>query len=118
MDHRQFIELSERLVFCSEFRELQKRLEFGNANLWHILQIGRREDYVTRFLAWLMNPTAEHGQGDLLLKALLIEAVRSNPTLDLPSPVQISVADLSLAVVEDQVRLSGHRRCEILITSQ
>ena len=117
MDYRQFIELSERLVFSSEFGELQKRLEFTEANLWHLLQIGRKENYVTRFLAWLINPTGGHNQSDRLLKALLIEAVRSNPRPDLPSPVQISIADLSLAVVEDQVQLSD-RRCDILVTSQ
>ena len=118
MDYKQFVEVSERLVFSSEFQQLQKRLEFAETNLWHILQIGRREDCVTRFLAWLMNPKADHGQGDLLLKAFVIEAVRSSPKLDLPSPVQISVADFSSAIVEDQVQLSGHRRCDLLITSQ
>lgn len=45
-------------------------------------------------LAWLLDPRETHGFGDKFLRAFLCEATRGQSTLDSPTALEISLADL------------------------
>ncbi|MDX9954532.1 MAG: PD-(D/E)XK nuclease family protein, partial [Anaerolineae bacterium] len=57
-------------------------------NTFALLNVGTDEVRHSAFLAWLLDPSAGHGQGDLFLKALLAKCL---PPIDLALPEQVHV---------------------------
>ena len=120
MNYKQLSQLSEELLLSPDFLELRTVIEFREPNLWSILGISRREILVSSFLAWMLNPQANHSFGAEFLTNFLVQALQTDvgKQNDL-APVNIMVMDLSEAVVDTEEWL-GKRRCDILIqdTSQ
>jgi hypothetical protein len=118
MEYKEFLKASERLLFSPEFKEIDARLEFHEPNIWQILKIPQKEIYVSRFLAWLLDPS-KHNFGAQFLKSLVIEALKTEKgrqTAELP-PVEFAVMDLSDAIVEIEVPLNRKCRCDIVVKS-
>ena len=117
MEHTEFTQASEALLFAPEFQELAALLEFREPNLWHILGISRRETRMSRFLAWLLDPQGGHSFGDQFLKNLLVQALRTEAGRKWGvTPVEVLVMDLSNVQVRIEHRL-GKRRCDIVVFS-
>lgn len=118
MNYEELKRESERLLFSPEFRELTARLEFQEANVWEILHISRKENLVTLFLAWLLNPQGPHSFSDRFLKLFLVEALRTERGQESQlSPVEIAVMDLSGTIVQAESWLET-RRCDIVIACE
>ena len=66
MDFQQFSKKAEALLVSPEYHQLQKALTWREPNLWHILEVSGNENIISRFLAWLLNPRANHSLGDKL----------------------------------------------------
>lgn len=117
MEHREFTQVSEALLFSAEFQELRTALEFREPNIWHILGISRREIRVSRFLAWLLHPQEKHSFGDRFLKSLVMCSLQTEigRQSDL-TPVDVHVMDLSNVQVQIEYPL-GTRRCDIVAHS-
>jgi hypothetical protein len=115
MNHHKFAQLSETLLLSSEFQELRSVIELREPNLWYILGISRRETLVSSFLAWMLNPQANHSFGAEFLKNFLVQALQTDAGQqnDL-MPINVMVMDLSEAIVDTEEWL-GSRRCDILI---
>lgn len=74
------------------------RLEaiIGTFNIFDALRIERTEIRHSNFLAWLLNPSESHGQGDLFLKPLLMDLLKRTPTAQRPlGPLDLDGLDLS-----------------------
>jgi hypothetical protein len=74
---------------------LEERI--GRFNIFDALEITRVELRHSNFLAWLLTPGASHGQGDLFLKALLMDMLRHARATGIAppvSPVLLDGADL------------------------
>ena len=118
MEHKKFIQASEELLFSSDFQELRDVLEFRAPNIWHILGISRREIRVNRFLAWLINPKANHSLDEQFLKDLAIEALKTEIGREREiTPLDLLVMDLSDVRVRREYPLRN-RRCDILTHSK
>lgn len=71
--------------------------QIGRFNIFDALGIARVEIRHSNYLAWLLSPGESHGQGDLFLKALLMDVLRkarqqgATPPI---SPVELDGADL------------------------
>lgn len=77
----------------NELLDLEQRL--GRFNIFDALGLARAEIRHSNFLAWLLDPAESHGQGDLFLKAILMDLLRQAPTERRPlSPVEIDGAEL------------------------
>lgn len=77
-----------------ELLELERRL--GRFNLFDALGIARAEIRHSNFLGWLLDPGESHGQGDLFLKAIVMDLLRKAPAARRPlSPVEIDGAELT-----------------------
>lgn len=69
--------------------------EIGRLNIFDALRVTRTEIRHSNFLAWLLDPEESHGQGDLFLKAILIDLFRSAGSSQRPiSPVLLDAQDL------------------------
>jgi hypothetical protein len=65
-------------------------------NIFEALGIARAEIKHSNFLAWLLDPAESHAQGDLFLKAILMDLLRQAPASERRvSPVEIDGAELS-----------------------
>jgi len=117
MEHKEFTQASEALLLSPEFQELKAALAFREPNLWHILDISRREIRISRFLAWLLDPQTTHSFGDQFLKNLVVEALQTEigRESDL-TPVDVLVMDLSNVKVKSEYPL-GHQKYDILVFS-
>jgi hypothetical protein len=80
--------------------ELEKQV--GRFNVFDALRVARTEIRHSNFLAWLLDPGESHGQGDLFLKAVLMDVMRrareqgrATPV----SPVHLDGAELRGVVV-------------------
>lgn len=83
----------ENLLVDDDLQGLEQRL--GRFNIFDALGVVRREINHSNFLAWLLDPYASHGQGDLFLKAVLIDLLRKSPPDRRPfSAVEIDGSDL------------------------
>lgn len=74
---------------------LEERI--GRFNIFDALDITRVEIRHSNFLAWLLSPGASHAQGDLFLKAVLMDLLRLARAGDIAppvSPVLLDGADL------------------------
>lgn len=117
MEHKEFTQVSEALLFSAEFQELRTVLEFHEPNLWHILGISRREIRVSRFLAWLLDPQEKHSFGDRFLKNLLMRTLQTEiGRQSYLTPVDVHVMELSNVQVQTEYPL-GTRRCDIVAHS-
>ncbi|MFM9995537.1 MAG: PD-(D/E)XK nuclease family protein [Phycisphaerales bacterium] len=71
--------------------------QIGRFNIFDALNVARVEIRHSNYLAWLLTPGESHGQGDLFLKAVLMDVLRKarhqaiTPPL---SPVDLDGADL------------------------
>lgn len=90
------LEALERFVVENdELLELEERI--GRFNVFDALRIERVEIRHSNFLAWLLDPNGSHGQGDLFLKAVLMDMLKKareagqTPPL---SPVLLDGVDL------------------------
>lgn len=70
-------------------------------NIFDILRLDRTEIRHSNMLAWLLNPNANHGLGDKLLKKFLIYATTGTDIQIMKglSPIQIDLMELSDAIV-------------------
>lgn len=119
IEYTEFVKTTEALLFSSDFKELEAKLESREPNLWQILDISHKEVLISRFLAWALNPKEQHSFKAQFLKRLVIETLRAdeNKRTNL-SPVEIDVMDLSEAEVERENRLKRRSRCDIVIHCQ
>jgi hypothetical protein len=114
MEHKEFARACEALLLSPEFRELRDALEFREPNLWHILGISRKEIWISRFLAWLLDPQANHSWEDQLLKNLIVQALQTEiGRQSALTPVDVLVLDLSDVEVSTEYKL-GRGKCDIL----
>lgn len=84
----------ERFVIDNdELLDLEERI--GRFNIFDALRIARAEIRHSNFLAWLLDPAESHGQGDLFLKAVLMDLLRQAPPGMRPlSPVELDGEEL------------------------
>ncbi len=71
--------------------------QIGKFNIFDSLGIARVEIRHSNYLAWLLTPGESHGQGDLFLKALLMDILRKARQQGIVppvSPVELDGADL------------------------
>ncbi len=84
--HESDLECLERFVAENdELLELEERI--GRFNVFDALGIARAEIRHSNFLAWLLNPNESHGQGDLFLKAVLMDILRRARRNDISVPI-------------------------------
>ena len=68
--------------------DLEERI--GKFNIFDALGIVRREINHSNFLGWLLDPSESHGQGDLFLKAILMDLLkRADPAKRPLSPIEL-----------------------------
>ena len=80
--------LERFVVENDELLELEERI--GRFNIFDALGVARAEIRHSNFLAWLLDPGESHGQGDLFLKAVLMDMLKkAGPELRPLSPVEI-----------------------------
>lgn len=94
--------------------ELEERI--GRFNIFDALGIARIEIRHSNYLAWLLAPGESHGQGELFLKAFLMDVLRRAREQGMAppvSPVQLDGADLQGV----QIRREW-RNIDILITCE
>lgn len=96
-DASQALAALERFVVENDdLLALEERI--GRFNIFDALGVARAEIRHSNFLAWLLDPGESHGQGDLFLKAMLMDLARRardqgfNPPF---SPVHLDGADLA-----------------------
>ncbi|BEH22863.1 Uncharacterised protein [Burkholderia pseudomallei] len=104
---------------------------FGDANVqrlvtstasWQPLRICYpKEVNVSRFIAWLLDPTEGHGLGDLAIQSLLVRAWWQSEEVDIDvatrrflSPASVQTEGFSAAVVTTEVDLGG-RPLDLLV---
>jgi len=85
----------ERFVIDNdELLELEEQI--GRFNIFDALGVVRQEIRHSNFLAWLLEPAESHGQGQLFLKAILMDLLRQTPLDDRPlSPIDLDGVDLA-----------------------
>lgn len=67
----------------------------GRFNIFDALGIARAEIRHSNFLAWLLDPAESHGQGDLFLKAIVMDLLRQAPPELRPlSPVELDGVEM------------------------
>lgn len=83
------LEALEQFV-CENDELAQLEEQLGRFNIFDALGIARTEIRHSNFLAWLLDPAESHGQGELFLKALLMDLLRQTaPHLRPFSPVEL-----------------------------
>lgn len=118
MDYQEFAAKAEALLVSTEYHELQAALTWHEPNLWHILGISGRENLISRFLAWLLDPKATHSMGDRYLKELLLQSLRTEAGRQHGlTPVEVLVLDLSQVEVQTEYRFKDRRRCDIVLSA-
>lgn len=82
--------------FVAENDDLSELEEaVGRFNIFDALRLARVEIRHSNFLAWLLDPGESHGQGDLFLKAVLMDLLREVPRELRPmSPVELDGVEL------------------------
>jgi PD-(D/E)XK nuclease superfamily len=90
----------ERFVVDNEdLLELESLI--GKFNIFDALGIARAEIRHSNFLAFILDPAESHGQGQLFLKAILMDLMKEAPTNLRPlSPIELDGIDLRGVVVK------------------
>lgn len=90
--------LEKFVVENDELLALEERI--GRFNIFDALGVARAEIRHSNFLAWLLDPAESHGQGDLFLKAVLMDMLKRAPRELRPmSPVEldgVTLADVAI----------------------
>lgn len=111
-ERSQQIKALEGLLVDEQLQELEQRL--GRFNIFDALAVAKRELQHSNFLSWLLDPYGSHGQGDLFLKAVLIDLLRQAPADRRPfSPVMIDGRELRGVVIKRE-----WRNIDLLITCE
>lgn len=90
--------------------------QVGRFNIFDALGVARAEIRHSNFLAWLISPNESHSQGDLFLKALLMDLLRRARQQGLTppvSPVEIDGADLQGVEIRRE-----WKNIDLLLTSE
>src|SRR2546427_2783702 len=91
---------------------LQLESHIGRFNIFDALNIARAEIRHSNFLAFILDPAESHGQGQLFLKAILMDLLKEAPAKLRPlSPIELDGTDLRGVEVK---REWGH--IDLLIT--
>ncbi|MBY0527394.1 MAG: PD-(D/E)XK nuclease family protein [Gemmataceae bacterium] len=92
--------------------ELESRI--GRFNIFDALGIARAEIKHSNFLAFILDPAESHGQGQLFLRALLMDLLKTAPKEARPlSPIDLDGIDLRGVEIKRE-----WRRIDLLITCQ
>lgn len=67
--------------------------QVGRFNIFDALGIARRELQHSNFLAWLLDPAESHGQGEVFLRAVVMEMLRAAREQGIDPPVSPVVLD-------------------------
>jgi hypothetical protein len=109
-DAEDTLALERFVIENDDLMQLEERI--GRFNIFDALKIERRELQHSNFLAWLLNPAESHGQGDLFLRAVLIDMLKQAPVRPL-SPLHLDGLELrGVEVVRE------HRNIDILIVCE
>lgn len=76
-DTEQLAALEAFVVENDDLLDLEARL--GKFNIFDALGVARAEIRHSNFLAWLLDPSESHGQGQVFLKAILADVLRKAP---------------------------------------
>ncbi len=90
--------------------------QIGRFNIFDSLGIARAEIRHSNFLAWMLNPGESHGQGDLFLKALLMDVLRKARQQGAAPP--ISVVELDGADLQGVDIRREWRNIDLLISCE
>lgn len=104
---------------------LELEATIGRFNIFDALRIERAEIRHSNFLAWLLTPSESHGQGDLFLKAVLMDVLRLAPPSKRPlSPVALDGEELHDVGVRREYRnidlmvICGHPRFVVVVENK
>ena len=121
------IEKLEDLVLSDAFREMVRLFDKRPPNVFRVAGISHREVYLSKVVAWLLNPAENHHLGDRPLRSLLLRAAeaRRRPAQQAKSADTLSVEEvygLDLGNVRVQTEYpirdtDRDRRLDILIES-
>src|SRR5438552_4938415 len=105
------LEALERFVVENDCL-LQLESRIGKFNVFDALGIARVEIRHSNFLAFILDPAESHGQGQLFLRALLMDLLKTAPAELRPlSPIDLDGADLRGVEVKRE-----WRNIDLLIT--
>lgn len=104
-DHGQ-IELLEALLQDEDLDRLEALAQ--EFNIFEVLRAVRQEVRHSNFLAWLLDPSGNHGLGDYFARLFLWKttslAKKKNKEIDSPSPIEIDALDLTRMQVSTEWR--------------
>lgn len=102
---------SELLSLLGALSDFKKRFQIAERlNVFEALGMVRQETKHSRFLGFLLTPTAPHGLGDRFLKALFLSVLANHPQAPI-SRLQAAIADFGDALVyfeRDNFDISVH----------
>jgi len=105
-------ELEKFVVHNEDLLALESRI--GRFNIFDALGIARVEIRHSNFLAFILDPAESHGQGQLFLKAILMDLLKTAPAGSRPlSPIELDGTDLRGVEVRRE-----WEHIDILITCQ
>ncbi|HLL90178.1 MAG TPA: PD-(D/E)XK nuclease family protein [Tepidisphaeraceae bacterium] len=90
--------------------------QIGRFNIFDALNVARAEIRHSNFLAWLLTPAESHAQGDLFLKALLMDVLRKAREQGVRPP--LSAVDLDGADLRGVDVRREWRHVDLLITCE
>ena len=86
-------DLLENFIFDSNLKELEKKYELNNFNIFDCLKLTRAEIRHSNFLAWLLDPNEAHGFEDYFLTAFRISVliIMADRSCFRRSSIQVSI---------------------------
>jgi hypothetical protein len=110
--HEDLQALERFVIENDDLLALEARI--GKFNIFDALGIVRRELQHSNFLAWLLDPSESHGQGDAFLNAVLMDMLKHAPREKRPlSPVMLDGSELRGVEVRRE-----WRKIDLLIISE